>query len=192
MPETTSSEARAQTSPRLPMRARPAEAAGAQIQEAFVRIAGFLKESLIVRFTTVSGDNSSPHVLDPAGQAQLLFDNLRRRHPVERTEQYLDQLMNVAKPAAIVARLIDERESDVLKARLVTAVPRLRGLYREEDLLAVLGLLATSTDSEIRYVVADALAEFGGDEAKRVLQILAEDSIPAIRTVAQEHLSDLE
>lgn len=116
------------------------------------------------------------------------FEALRTPTTQERTEELLVELATTATAAQIVARLVDGQESTVLRARLVTLVPSLKGRYREPDLLFALETLADHPDSEIRYVVADALGEFPTEKARQLLRRLANDEVASIREVAEESL----
>jgi hypothetical protein len=138
----------------------------------------------------IGEENSGPHRI--ARPLDSALEMLRRRTTIERTEALLQQVLEHGTPAEIIARLIDDSEASALKSRLVTLLPNLKGKYREADLIAVLGLLAVNDDSEIRYVVADALAAFPGDGSSRILRVLVNDQVSTVRSVARESLAEIE
>ena len=128
-------------------------------------------------------------VEDSASRTRLL-EELRHRMPLERTEALLERVLEAYDPSEIISWLRDGDSSAVLKARLLTLVPRLRGSVEDAILVTILSQLSRDADSEVRYVVADALADFESDESSRVLRSLADDPISTIRSIAEEALAE--
>lgn len=189
MPETVTVPQSSTTAPRRLGRLREARPIDDSFERAWAQFGGSSPVAdLVVRYTIGEENSGAYRVTPPLENA---FKSLRTRMPAERTEAVLAQLLEKAAPAELVARLIDDQESALLKTRVVTLLPRLKERYNVADLETVLARLATHADSEVRYVVADALAEFPGATAVALLQALAADPIEVIRTVAREGLAEL-
>ncbi len=134
----------------------------------------------------------APPATPQSHPADEIFKALRKRMPLERTDALLEEILRLAKPKEILARLNDQTEAAAARARLVTLVPRLRGSLSDADIVAALAPLAKHLESEVRYVVAEALADFPGQESAQILRFLLNDPVSTIRDVAQESLAVVE
>jgi hypothetical protein len=119
--------------------------------------------------------------------------NLLRHHTTfEKTEALLKQVLKYGQPEEIIARLNDSQEPVALRASLITIIPHLKDKYNNNALIDILAMLAAHPESQIRYVVGDALAYFPGVRSKLLLQVLTQDPNSTIRDVAFDSLAEIE